>query len=154
MTAFTAKHHRRRAVVGPALVALGVLHVSVTAAVLPQSVDSILAGGVMGSIEADPAVAVERQAAFWYVTAGLGLVFTGWIVTVHERGLQPLPVALPVFLIGIGVWGVIMMPRSPFWAFLALGALAAVRGRRERRRSHTKIAQQRQRRRPPLHGGA
>ncbi len=35
-------------------------------------------------------------------------------------------------LAGLGVWGVLLMPKSPFWVFLALAGLAAQRRRRAR----------------------
>jgi hypothetical protein len=38
-----------------------------------------------------------------------------------------------VMLVGLGTWGVVMMPKSPFWVFGPLAALAAARRRQAAR---------------------
>ena len=54
-----------------------------------------------------------------------------------ERRRRPLvgplmaaaPVSLPVTLTALGTWGVVLMPKSPFWVLGPLAVLAALRRR-------------------------
>lgn len=119
----------RRPLVGPLVTAVGAIHVALTPVLFRPSVRSVLDGGVVASIEADPAEAERRGLGFWYATTGLGLVAYGLAITERERQSEPLPVSLPVTLAGLGIWGVVLMPKSPFWVFGPLAALAAVRRR-------------------------
>lgn len=119
----------RRPAVGPLLVVVGALHVALTPVLFRSSVRSVLDGGVVASIEADPDQAERRGLGFWYATTGLGLVAYGLAVTEREQQPAPLPAALPVTLVALGAWGVLLMPRSPFWVFGPLAVLAAVRRR-------------------------
>lgn len=80
------------------MVVAGVVHVAITPVLFPESVRSVLAAGVVGSIQADPGLAQLRGLGFWYTTTGLGLVFTGWAVSALERRAAPVPAALPLFL--------------------------------------------------------
>lgn len=130
----------RRALIGPLMIVVGVAHVAITPVLYPDAVRSILAGGVFDSVGADPGLSQLRGLGFWFATTGLGLIFTGWAVKALERGRTPVPAALPLFLAGIGVWGVVLMPRSPFWVFLALAVVAVVR-RATDRRSASPIAE-------------
>jgi len=100
---------RRRPLVGPLLAAVG---------------------AVVAAIEAEPALAERRGVGFWYATAGLALVAYGVTIAERERQAAPLPVSLPVTLTALGTWGVVLMPKSPFWVFGPLAVLAAVRRRR------------------------
>ena len=84
---------------------------------------------MVASIEADPDQAERRGLGFWYATTGLGLVAYGLAVTEREQQPARLPAALPVTLVALGAWGVLLMPRSPFWVFGPLAVLAAVRRR-------------------------
>lgn len=90
---------------------------------------SILAGGVLGAVDADPSQAALRGLAFWYSTAGIGLLALGWAITQIERR-GPVPRSLPLVLAGVGAWGLLFVPTSPFWVFPALAVLAQVRRRR------------------------
>lgn len=123
----------RRAIVGPAMIVVGVVHVAITPVLFPDAVRSVLDAGVVNAVEADPAQTQLRGIAFWFATTGIALVFTGWVVGLVERRTEPVPVGLPLFLLGIGAWGVVLMPKSPFWVFLVLAAVAAARRTGERR---------------------
>lgn len=116
----------RRPVIGAALGLIGIVHIATTALFYPDSVTSILRGGVIGAVEADPELLPLRGLGFWYATAGLGMVALGAAVADLERGdrLHPRHAA---FLGGIGLWGVLLVPKSGFWLFLPLAALAAGR---------------------------
>jgi Family of unknown function (DUF6463) len=39
------------------------------------------------------------------------------------------PASLPAGLTALGLWGVLLMPKSPFWVFPLFAALAALRRR-------------------------
>ncbi len=117
------------------MIGVGVVHVAITPVLFPESVTSIIRAGVVDSIESEPNLAQLRGIAFWYATAGLGMIFTGWTVGELERRGESTPAALPVLLAGLGVWGVVLMPRSPFWVFIVLAALTAARRHRTRSRS-------------------
>jgi hypothetical protein len=119
----------RRPLVGPLVAAVGAIHVAITPVVYGAAVRSVVDGGVVASIEAEPALAERRGVGFWYATAGLAMIAYGIAITERERQSAPLPVSLPVALTGMGAWGVVLMPKSPFWVFGPLAALAAVRRR-------------------------
>ena len=119
----------RRPLVGPLMATVGAIHLAITPMVYGPSVRSVVDGGVVASIAAEPALAERRGVGFWYATAGLALVAYGIAIAERERQAPPLPVSLPVTLAALGTWGVVLMPRSPFWVFGPLAVLAAVRRR-------------------------
>jgi hypothetical protein len=123
----------RRAVVGPALVVVGAAHTGLTPLLHREAVRGVLSDGVLNGVEADPGQVDVRALGFWFATTGIGLSALGWAVTVVERRPEPLPRALPAVLLGLGVWGVVLLPRSPFWVLPTLGLVAELRRRRERR---------------------
>ena len=125
----SARSGDRRPLVGPLIAAVGAIHVAITPIVYGPSVRSVVDGGVVASIEAEPALAERRGVGFWYVTAGLALVAYGIAIAERERQPAPLPVSLPVTLAAIGTWGVVLMPKSPFWVFPPRAVLAAARRR-------------------------
>lgn len=84
-----------RAVVGPALVVVGAVHVGLTPVLDPEAVRSVLDAGVWATIQADPDQVVPRSLAFWFATTGVGLVATGLVVTSLEHRVAPLPRSLP-----------------------------------------------------------
>lgn len=121
----------RRPLVGVVLAAIGVVHIAATPIFYGDALRSVLDSGVVASIEADPALVDLRSAGFWYVAAGLGIVTLGVVVTWAERRLGTVPAVLGWIMLGLAVWGVIMMPVSPFWAFFLVAGLAfrSARGR-------------------------
>ena len=121
-------------VVGASLVGIGVVHVAATRAFYPESVRSIIQGGVIGAVEADPALTALRGVGFWYATAGLGVIALGLAVCHVERAGR-LRSDTAAVLAGIGAWGVSLVPKSGFWLFFPVAALAAVRARAGRARA-------------------
>lgn len=119
-----------RAVVGPSLAVVGVVHTGLTLVLYPGAVRRVLAAGVLGGVAADPEDVAARTAAFWFATTGVGLVATGLVVTSLEHRVSPLPRSLTWVLLGVGAWGVVLLPASPFWVFGALAGLAELRRRR------------------------
>jgi hypothetical protein len=119
---------RRRAVVGPLMMAVGVIHVAIAPVLFPRSVRSLVDGRVIASVEADPQAEL-RGLGFWYVTSGVAFAVYGLAVAERERQPEPLPASLPAGLTALGLWGVLLMPKSPFWVFPLFAAFAAVRRR-------------------------
>lgn len=138
MTTATA---RPRPLVGPLMAALGIIHVGLTPVLFPESVHSVVEAGLVNSIEVDPELAPLRGLGFWFATTGLSVVISGWAVGVLERRPEGAPRSLPLVLAGIGAWGVVLIPKSPFWVFLGLAGLAAARQAGERRTGLTKPEQ-------------
>lgn len=64
------------------------------------------------------------MAGFWYVSAGLGILALGVVVTCAERRLGTVPAVLGWIMLGLAVWGVLLMPVSGFWAFFLVAGLA------------------------------
>jgi hypothetical protein len=118
-----------RPLVGPLVAAVGVVHVALTPVFYGASVRSVVDGGVVAAIEAEPTLSERRGVGFWYATTGLAVIAYGIAITERERQAAPLPISLPVVLTGIAAWGVVLMPKAPFWVFGPLAALAAVRRR-------------------------
>jgi hypothetical protein len=123
-------HTAPRPVVGLALTIVGIVHVLITPVVVGDSVRSIIEGGVVAAVERDPAAAVLRGLGFWYVTAGLAMIMLGAMVIWIERTTATVPMLLPWMLVGLTVWGVLLMPVSPFWVFLLIAFLAFRKARR------------------------
>lgn len=121
---------RRRPLVGISLLVLGAIHVLVAPLVVNDSLQSILDGGVAGSIEADPELVTLRGYGFWYLTAGLAVIVLGAHVLQVERATGAVPRLLGWLLVGLTVWGVVLAPLSPFWAFLLIAGLAFRSARR------------------------
>jgi len=124
------RHSEPRPVVGLALTFVGIVHILVTPLVVGDSVRSVIEGGVVAAVERDPATAVLRGLGFWYVTAGLAVIMLGALVIWIERTTASVPTLLPWMLVGLTVWGVLLMPLSPFWAFLVIALLAFRKTRR------------------------
>ncbi|MFC0681233.1 DUF6463 family protein [Lysobacter korlensis] len=115
-------------------VALGLVHIAAVGAVYPGSVRSIREAGVIGSLDAEPALAERRGVGFWYVTTGLFLIGQGAMVREHENAHGRPPATATPLLLLIGAWGAALTPVSGFWLFLPI-ALLARRGRRSHRPS-------------------
>jgi hypothetical protein len=123
-------HSAPRPVVGLALTIVGTVHVLVTPLVVGDSVRSIIEDGVVAAIEREPAAEVLRGLGFWYVTAGLATIMLGALVIWIERTTGSVPILLPWMLVGLTAWGVLLMPVSPFWAFLVIAFIAFRKARR------------------------
>jgi len=119
-----------RPVVGLALTAVGIVHILVTPLVVGDSVRSIIDGGVIATVDRERTAAVLRGLGFWYLTAGLAMIMLGALVIWIERTTSSVPMLLPWMLVGLTVWGVLLMPVSPFWAFLVIAILAFRKARR------------------------
>lgn len=113
---------------GTALLLIGLVHLATGPVFYPDSLRSLVEGGVVAAVEADPALLAPRAAGFWYLTAGLGMVTCAVLMRSHERRGTSLPRSLPWLLAGTGLWGALLMPVSGFWALLAVAAWVFARG--------------------------
>ena len=107
---------------GPALVLIGIVHLSLTFVLFPDAVQAIVDEGVAGAISTTSHGDV--QAAFWFALFGPALMFLGWMTShalVHDD--RALVGGLAWFLVGTAVAGVVIMPVSGFWTVLAVGVL-------------------------------
>lgn len=129
MTAPSSRPPRPWTRLGPWIVALAILHLLATPFFHAESWASIVAGGVVGTLDLDPSLVALRSGGFWYLIAGVLLVALGaaqWEAERHGPGLA----AVGWGLILGGVVGALISPLSPFWIVLLLGILVVVRHRR------------------------
>jgi len=129
-----------RPVVATALGTVGVVHVLLTGVLFGDSVRSVLGGGVFASIDADPSVADLRGIGFWYVTAGLAMILLAGVVGWIELRTGTVPGFLGWALLALAVWGVVLMPVSPFWVFALVAVLAFRSSRRAKPRPLPAVA--------------
>ena len=105
-------------------VLLAIVHLAMTPLFYPESVRSIVDGGVLWVLDADPALTTVRAASFWYVTCGLFLGLVGAMVLRAERWGTGTPAGYAVAAAGTGLWGVLITPQSGFWLFFVIAWLA------------------------------
>lgn len=103
---------------------LALVHVAATPFFYGDGVSSLVDGGVVGAVDADPELASLRGAAFWYVTVGIFLGLVGAFVLAGERRGRGAPDGFAVALAATGLWGVVLSPVSGFWAFFPIAWLA------------------------------
>lgn len=120
-----------RPVVGTVLVVIGIVHTLAAPLFFGDGLDGIVNAGVVDGVEHDAAGLTERSAAFWYVSAGVAVVLLGVLIGWIERRLGYTPGLVGWLLVILAVWGVALIPASPFWVF----GLAAVLAFRSARRS-------------------
>ena len=115
---------RLRASSGFWAVVLSVVHVATTPVFYEQSVRSILDGGIIGALDADPRLSTLRGASFWYTTTGLVLGLFGLSTLRAERRGRGCPQGVALTMAVTGVWGALISPRSGFWFHLPIAYLA------------------------------
>lgn len=107
------------------LVGIGVLHLA-AAPVVQAGLRPLVSNGLLGAVGDDPA----REAAVWYLAAGVALIALGDVgrSAVRDRGALPRRFGAWVLLAGAAV--TVTMPASPGWLVMGVGALALGAGRR------------------------
>jgi hypothetical protein len=118
-----------RPLVGESLLAIAALHIVAAPAVYPESLRSTWDAGVVGAVEADPALADRRGVGFWYVVAGVGVGLLGGVVREGEVRTGVIPRWFGWSMLGLAAGGATLMPRSGFWSFAVPGVLALRRRR-------------------------
>lgn len=119
--------------VGGAILLIGALHLGSSLVLYGPSLASIVTGGVINTLDSDPAALELRAAGFWFVCAGLIVVLVGLLVGWTERRWGTVPGFLAPSLIVITAFGVLIAPTSGFWLFLMPAALAFWKHRHRRR---------------------
>lgn len=110
--------------VGTWVLAVGAVHLAATPVFFGDAVRSVVDGGVLFSVEADPGATTLRASGFWYATTGVAVMALGLQSQHSERQLgSPAPALAPA-LLGLGAWGVLLDPQGGFWLFFPLAALA------------------------------
>jgi Family of unknown function (DUF6463) len=112
-------------------VVIGVVHTLATPLFYGDGLEGIVDAGVVNGVERDTVGIAERSAAFWYVSAGIAVVLLGVLIGWIERRLGHTPGMVGWLLVILAVWGVALVPASPFWVF----GLASVLAFRSARRS-------------------
>lgn len=118
-----------RRISGLILIAIGAVHLAAIALFYRRPFIDIVAEGGFDAV--DPASSgpmFDREAAYWYLFAGLGFVLLGVLVTWVERHLGAPPAVLGWLLLGVGALGVFLVPVSGFWLF-AVPAVLILRAR-------------------------
>lgn len=115
-----------RLYVGPAVLAIGVLHVLFVFATMRGPLAAIRRDGVFDAIGPN----IDREAAFWSFWFGVLLATVGYLI--HRVASQggTVPAVAGWVLVGLGVLGGILMPFGPFWIAIPLGLLMLVPSRR------------------------
>lgn len=109
-----------RPTTGDALTIIGILHTSIGLAEHRRVLREVVRDGMIDAVEGDP----EREAALWFLTCGVSLVLMGRLARWPQRQAGTLPSFVGPELLGIGMAGVTLMPRSGFWAVLVAAILA------------------------------
>lgn len=111
-------------------VAIAVAHLATTGVFYGKSLRELTSGPLLGALDADPQDPAARGASFWYAASGVTLLGLGWSARRAEASGRPPSREFAVCLNTLGLAGVVASPRSPFWAVLGIGLVAAARRRR------------------------
>lgn len=109
---------------GDALTAIGVLHTAFGITEYRHALQEIARGGFVDAVKGDH----ERGEAFWSLMCGASMVLTGRLARWTQLRTGTLPASTGSMLLGIGVAGATLMPRSGFWALFVPAILALEAG--------------------------
>ena len=122
-----------RPLAGPLLLGIDALHLLVGVLVHGQALADMAREGVIGTLAPRAgALLLDREAAFWFETAGVGVLLLGGLALWVERRVGVLPASLGWALLAVVALGVSVAPVSGFWAFVAPAGVVLVRARRAR----------------------
>lgn len=121
---------RVRPLAGPILIAISLIHLACVPVFYGPALADIIDAGVVNALEVDGTVIDSRDAAFWYVAAGLGMVLLGYLAWWVERRIGRLPAGLGWLLVAFATANVLLFPVSGFWLFLLPAAVVLRRTRR------------------------
>ncbi len=114
---------------GPLLMVTGVLDLLYVFVFHSRQLAAIAQDGFFNAVELDP-TQFERETAFWHVTFGTTVLILGGLVHWAQARTGTLPAFLGWSLLALGLFGVILMPISGFWAVLPQAVLMLVVARR------------------------
>ena len=124
-----AARARRRAVVGPVLVGVGVLHLAFTPLFQP-AFGSLVVADLTRAPTTSTLLRYAQESGFWYVVCGVGVLLLGGLAWWIERQVPALPTGFGVALVALALCGLVLGPVTGFWLFLVPAALVLVRRRR------------------------
>ncbi|MET1005649.1 MAG: DUF6463 family protein [Propionibacteriaceae bacterium] len=132
----TAPRTRPRAVVGPVLLGIGVIHLAFTPFFQP-AFGSLVVAGLTRTPATSTLLRYAQESGFWYVVCGVGVLLLGGLAWWIERQVPALPTGLGVALVVLSLCGLLLGPVTGFWLFLVPAALVLVRRQQVRSRAAT-----------------
>lgn len=114
---------------GPLLMATGALDLLYVLVFHSRQLAAIAQDGFFDAVELNPAQ-FDRETAFWHVAFGTTVLILGGLVHWAQARTGTLPAFLGWALLAFGLFGVILMPVSGFWAVLPQAVLMLVVARR------------------------
>ncbi|GAA1574731.1 hypothetical protein GCM10009678_66790 [Actinomadura kijaniata] len=103
------------------IIAIAVIHTVFAFVVKSDVWADIARAGVVAGIDGVP----EREAALWFVYAGIGFLALGTLAARSVRATGRVPRQVAVYLVVIGGTMIVVDPASGGWLVLAAGLLAA-----------------------------
>ncbi|MGK5555416.1 DUF6463 family protein [Actinomadura kijaniata] len=103
------------------IIAIAAVHTGYAFATRPGVWADIARAGVVAGIDGVP----EREAALWFVYAGIGFLALGTLAARSVRATGRVPRQVAVYLLVIGGTMIVVEPASGGWLVLAAGLLAA-----------------------------
>lgn len=89
---------------------------------------AILRDGVVNALGED----WMRHALFWFHVTGLALFVIGDALRVIEEASGAVPARFGAMMLGVGIFGAVLLPVSGFWLVIAWGAFMVFRAMRRR----------------------
>lgn len=111
--------------VGELQLVIGTAHIALGVARFGPTLRAIARDGVIGVTQGDR----ERETAVWFLTSGAGLLLAGGLARWAQRRTGTVPAAYGAGLLGLGLAGAALIPRSGFWVVAANGLLALAASR-------------------------
>lgn len=111
---------------GEIIIATALLHLAVGVIFYSAPLAAIFAAGVIDTVGTNP----ERDAALWFMVAGVLIGLLGVLVRAMQRQGQRLPAALGWGLLLLSLVGAAILPASGFWLLLVEGLLLIGASRR------------------------
>jgi len=116
-----------RRYVGLAVLMIGIIHILYVFATMRRPLAAIACDGVFNAVEPH----IDREASFWSFWFGVLLATVGRLIQVIASRGEHVPMMAGWVLLGLGVFGGILMPIGPFWIAIPLGLLILVPSRRD-----------------------
>lgn len=110
---------------------LGVIHLVYAVVESPGVLRAMAVDGVLGASDD-----YQRDYVTWFLVAGFALLLTGGVMRWAVRRTGELPPSVGWWLLGIGVFDVVLEPTGGSWALALLGALTAYATLRDQRVAH------------------
>lgn len=100
--------------IGKSIFIIGIMHTIFGLVVMHKVLLHIVQSGVFNTIHGQ----VEREAVFWFLFSGFGLIIIGALINWIEKLGYVLPQFLHWSFLAITFTGLVIMPMSGFWLLL------------------------------------